>query len=115
MEIQLRGEGEGACQRMRESQFAQRPDQAESDGGGAEVTQNHTGSGEFHGDGAAEEQARPDRAAEGDHGKLPRRQVPMQPSLALEDRTVSALVRQSYARSSGIGHGRASYQKARSR
>src|SRR5260370_912593 len=97
--------------RMRNGHFSQRPHERQRDSRGGGVAQNHAWTRQLHGKRAAEKKAGADGAPDGNHGKLPRRQIAVQPSFAFQDgRGVSNI---HLSRSSGMCHGAASEQTVR--
>ncbi|MNP04952.1 hypothetical protein D3C76_968910 [compost metagenome] len=65
--------------------FRQAAHQQQGDQRADGVAEQHAGAGETNGKGAAHEQAGANRATDGDHAHLPRRQLPAQAVLALGD------------------------------
>ena len=85
MDVHLGVHAKRAGNRVRDGHFAERPHQSECDGCAGNVAENDSGTGQAHGDGTAEEQARTNGAADGNHRKLARGQIAVKARFAGKD------------------------------
>ncbi len=83
MKIYLRVEAEGARGGMLDGHFGEGPHDGEGNEGAGDETDDYCGSGELYGDGAAEEEAGANGAAQADHGDLAGGELAVETGFAL--------------------------------
>jgi len=70
IEVEIAVDAKGTGGRMSAGKFAEGKRDRPADEGGEDEAEDHGGTGQFDGGGGTEEQSRPDRAADSDHGHL---------------------------------------------